>query len=100
MWDGMIHACREPRKQAFLAAERVPLNTVEVVCCKEGMPGRVEKLQLELRRGLAWSLSMLVMGVAWPGLLKGQGWVGQATELLVMYHSGRQGAAATWNPER
>lgn len=76
MWDGMIHACREPRKQAFLAAERVLLNTVEVVCCKEGMPGRVEKLQLDLRSGLAWSLSTLLMGVAWPGLQKGQGWVG------------------------
>lgn len=100
MWDGMIHACREPRKQAFLAAERVLLNTVEVVCCKEGMPGRVEKLQLDLRSGLACSLSTLVMGVVWPGLLNDQSWVGQATELLVMYHSGRQGAAATWNPER
>lgn len=73
MWEGMIHACTEQRKWAFLAAERVLLNMVAVVCCKEGKPGRVEKLMLDLISGLAWSLSGHVMGVAWPGLLKGRG---------------------------
>lgn len=91
MWDGMIHACREPRKQAFLAAERVLLNTVEVVCCKEGMPGRVEKLQLDLRSGLACSLSTLARdgsGLAWAPERSKLGWPGH----------GVVGNVSLWSP--
>ena len=72
----MIQACTELRNQAFLAAESVLLNMIAVVCCKEGKPGRVEKLMLDLRCGLAWSLRRRVMGVVWPGLLKGQAGLG------------------------
>lgn len=99
MWEGMIHACTEPRKRAFLAAESILLNMVAVVCCKEGKPGRIEKARVGFKK---WA------GLEPEKVRDGSGLIlapegsrlGLVTKLLVMYHSGHQGAEATWNQER